>query len=68
LLHALPHIGKDAIGWDAEIANSFLHSRGLLIANGNEFRIRMLVNHAEEIPHVEVIEVNAGDASLAHEE
>ncbi len=39
-----------------------LHPLRLLVTNANQFHLRMIVRHAQQIAHVEVVEVDSNDS------
>ncbi len=64
LLEALIDIREDALIRNAEVPDSHVHSSRLLIANANDLSLAMLRDHAEEVTHVEVIEIDSRYAYL----
>ena len=54
-------VGEGAFAGEAEFAHGFLHARGLLVGDADDLGVRMFVGVAEQVAHVEVVEVDAGD-------
>ncbi len=59
---AIVVVGEDAVAWDLEVADGVLHSEGLDVTDSDEFRARMISDRTEEVAHVKMIKVDAGDA------
>src|SRR5271165_6306849 len=64
--HATFDVAKHTLVRDGERPDRVGHSRGLRIANADDFRIRMLVRLAQEVAHVHMFETDADDAVLSH--
>ncbi len=62
LLHAGAVVGEDLGVGEAEIALGVHEACGLLIADADDLGIRVLGGLAQQVAHVEVIEIDAGDA------
>jgi hypothetical protein len=53
---------------EIEFSRRVLHARRLLVADPDDVRRRVLVHHAQQVAHVHVIEVDAGDSPAAGHE
>lgn len=62
LLHAGAVVGEDLGIGEAEIPLGVHEACGLLIANAHDLGVRVLGGLAQQVAHVEVIEIDAGDA------
>ena len=65
LCETLRVVGEDALFGDSEFADGVLHSRGGQVADADEFDLWVCGCHAEKVSHVEVVEVDSGDAPFA---
>jgi hypothetical protein len=54
-------VGEDLGFGEVEVLDGAAHAFRMFVADGDDFGVRMVVGHAEEVTHVEVIEVDAGD-------
>ena len=59
--HEHPHAEIVGIAGEAKLADGFLHAGGLLVRDANDLGVGMFVGVAEQVAHVEVVEVDAGD-------
>src|SRR5205807_9701598 len=64
-LHVLAVIGELSLRRDREILRHRLHSRRVLITDPHDFRLRVLVNETQQVSHVHVIEIDAGDPPVS---
>src|SRR5438094_5230916 len=55
-------IGTASVARDTELADRLLHPRGFLVADTDNLAVRMFGGHSQQVAHVKVIEVDAGDA------
>jgi hypothetical protein len=54
-------VGEELVVAEIEIALGVGHAGGVGVADGGDFGVRVVVSHAEEVAHVEVVEVDTGD-------
>ena len=60
-LEASAVIGEAPFTRDVQLANGFLHPAGFFITDAHKLRARMHHGHPQEIAHVKMVEVNAGN-------
>ena len=61
LFQTLAVIGVALPPRDAQLADGLFHPFGVLVTDADDLDLRMLAGHAQQVAHVEMIEVNAGD-------
>ena len=61
LFQTISIIGETPIPWEAEFANRFLHTCGLLVTDTGDFGLRMVRGHPHQVADMKVIEVYPGD-------
>ena len=54
-------VGEELVVAEIEIALGVDHAGWVGVADGGDFGVRVVVSHAEEVAHVEVVEVDTGD-------
>jgi hypothetical protein len=54
------YIGKDVIHRNSKIPNRGPHARGVFVADSYDLCPRMVENHAQQVTHVHVIEIDSG--------
>ena len=52
--------------WGCESLHRVDHTRADVVADANDFRVRMLVRLAQQVAHVDVLEADADDAPFSH--
>src|SRR6185436_8650743 len=61
LFQTVSIVGETPSARETEFANRFLHAYGLLVADADDFGLRMLCGHPQQVADMEVIEVYPGD-------
>jgi hypothetical protein len=59
-------IGENLVLGDLEILDEGFHSLTVVMADTDDFDIRMLVSHAQVVAHVHVVEIDSGDFPFFH--
>ena len=65
MLKALSEIGMSAVARQAEFANGFVHPARLLVTNADHFGSWMVLGELEQVAHVEVVKIDAGNPPCA---
>ena len=58
------HVIKHLVIRDPKPVDGVLHPRGLIVTQADDFDARMFRRHLEQIFHVEVVKVNAGNSKF----
>ena len=67
LFHALPVVRENAVPRDVEIATGNFHALLFPIANTHDLDLGMFERISQQVAHVHVVEIDAGDFPfLAH--